>query len=33
MAPWTIMSIQQLKGYYQKHTPAPRLMYHRRNDF
>jgi hypothetical protein len=33
MAPWTLMSIDDLKGYYRSRSPDPRLIVHRRNDF
>jgi len=33
MAPWTIMSIEDVKGYYRTHSEAPRLIVHRRNGF
>ncbi|HSC26036.1 MAG TPA: hypothetical protein VLD67_02105 [Vicinamibacterales bacterium] len=33
MAPWSIMTIDQVKGYYKARTEDPRLIYHRRNDF
>lgn len=32
MAPWTIMTLDQLKAYYLAQTAAPRLIYHRRKD-
>jgi hypothetical protein len=32
MAPWTIMTIDRLKGYYRTRSREPRLIYHRRND-
>jgi hypothetical protein len=31
MAPWTLMSIKSLEGYYRPLAPEPRLIYHRRN--
>jgi hypothetical protein len=33
MAPWTFMSIDDLKGYYGSRSPNPRLIVHRRSDF
>jgi len=33
MAPWTIMSIEDLKGYYRTRSDNPRLIFHRRNDY
>lgn len=33
MAPWTLMSIDDVKGYYQTRAENPRLIFHRRNDF
>jgi hypothetical protein len=32
MAPWTIVSLDYLKGYYKRHADDLRLIYHRRND-
>jgi hypothetical protein len=32
MAPWTIMSIEAVKGYYRSRAREMRLIYHRRND-
>jgi hypothetical protein len=32
MAPWTLMSIDDLKGYYRRHSENPRLIVHRRKD-
>jgi hypothetical protein len=31
MAPWTLMTIEGLKGYYRSLVREPRLIYHRRN--
>ena len=31
MAPWTLMSIRSLEGYYRQLAPNPRAIYHRRN--
>jgi len=33
MAPWTIMTIDDLTGYYGSRMAEPRLIVHRRNDF
>ncbi len=33
MAPWSIMSIAELTGYYRTRSEAPRLILHRRNDY
>jgi hypothetical protein len=33
MAPWTIMPLESVKGYYRTHVETPRLMVHRRNGF
>ena len=33
MAPWTLMSLASLQGYYRPLVSDPRLIYHRRNDF
>lgn len=33
MAPWIIMSIDDVKGYYQTRAENPRLIFHRRTDF
>jgi hypothetical protein len=33
MAPWTIVTTDYLKGYYQRRADDMRLIYHRRNDF
>jgi hypothetical protein len=33
MAPWTIMSLDDLKGYYRTRSESPRLIYHRRHDY
>jgi hypothetical protein len=32
MAPWTIVSLDYLKGYYRRRADDLRLIYHRRND-
>jgi hypothetical protein len=32
MAPWTLISIDDLKGYYRRHSENPRLIVHRRKD-
>lgn len=32
MAPWTIVTLDYLKGYYRRHADDLRLIYHRRND-
>jgi hypothetical protein len=32
MAPWTLMSITDIKGYYRRHSENPRLIVHRRKD-
>ena len=33
LAPWAILSIEALKGYYRTREDKPRLIVHRRNDF
>lgn len=33
VAPWTIMSVDQLKNYYRRRAESPRLIYHRPNAF
>lgn len=33
VAPWTIMPIERLSGYYRGQSADHRLIYHRRNDF
>jgi len=32
LAPWTIVPLERLKGYYRSRSDNPRLIYHRRND-
>jgi len=32
MAPWTLTSINDLKGYYQRRSETPRIIVHRRKD-
>jgi hypothetical protein len=32
MAPWTLISINDLKGYYRRHSENPRLIVHRRKN-
>lgn len=33
VAPWTIMTVDQLKGFYHRRAENPRLIYHRPNSF
>ena len=33
MAPWTIVTLDYLRGYYKGRATDLRLIYHRRNDF
>lgn len=33
MSPWTIMSVDDVKGYYRSRSAHPRLIYHRRTGF
>ncbi len=33
MAPWTLMSLDDVKAYYRGRSENPRLIFHRRNDF
>lgn len=33
MAPWTLMPLEDVKGYYRWRSERPRLIVHRRRDF
>jgi hypothetical protein len=32
VAPWTVTTIDRLKGYYHTRSPNPKLIFHRRSD-
>ena len=33
MAPWTLMSLEDIKSYYQRRSENPRILFHRHKDF
>jgi len=33
VAPWTIMSVDELTDFYHRRAPAPRVIYHRLNAY